>query len=148
MADFAIYWRNYAFDCEDNNFGPSRPLPDWRTNLDRFQVGDRLWFVTAGDACGTPVPTGGYLVNAFIIDRVVPNIGDDGEYLPEDFKTTLWSAAEQAVFFDPPINVDAAFRGSHPAATHIGTLLQSPRRLDDATVARFQTLTGNRPELA
>ena len=50
MADFAIYWRNYAFDCGDNQYDSTRPLRDWRTNLDRFQVEDRLWFVTAGDA--------------------------------------------------------------------------------------------------
>jgi hypothetical protein len=51
MADFAIYWRDYAIESGADG----QPVPGWNTTrdwlLDRIKPGDRVWLFAGGDAC-------------------------------------------------------------------------------------------------
>ncbi len=147
MADFAIYWKNFSRDRRRYGFGPTKPLPDWRTNSERLsahlQPGDRLWFFAAGEACGGEEPTAGYLVNFFVVQSVVENKGDDPGYPREEFRFTVWSEPGNRAWVSPPLLADRLVRpAGHRVEIHIGGLLQGPRRLSDDKVASLESLVG------
>jgi hypothetical protein len=143
MADFCIYWRNFAKDCDAYGFGRSKPLFDWRTSstslYDAVRSGDWLWFFACGEACGAPERTAGYLVELFSVREREPNRGDDTPYNPEDFRYTIWADKALCFWVEPPLLVDAIIRpGGQPTSRHIGNLLQGPRRLKEEMVVRLE----------
>jgi hypothetical protein len=145
MADFAIYWKNLAKDCERYGYGPDKPLFDWRTNSERLfrQLGrgGRLWFIASGTTCGAAESTSAYLVNAYRVDRVETNTGDDPIYPPDEFRYTVWADRATCRWMDPPLLIDALLRpAGRKADRHIGNSLQAPRRLGDEALANLQQL--------
>lgn len=147
MADFAIYWKNYAADCLRYGFGAENPLADWRTNADwlaeQLRPGDRLWFFTPGEACDAAVPTAAYLVNMFRVRDVTANAGDDPDYPPSEFRYTICSERSSCLWVQPPALADRFVRAAgHSVEEHIGPLFRGPRRLEDDAVRELEALVG------
>ncbi|MBY0524186.1 MAG: hypothetical protein K2R98_12350 [Gemmataceae bacterium] len=148
MADFAIYWKNFARESKAADW----PCTRWFTNADRLgkrAVGDRLWLFTAGDKCDMAEAKAGYLVEVFRVKCVQENQVIDPDYPSHEFRYVIQGDETRCVKIDPPLLVDDIIRaeGQDPAVA-IGTFLQSPRKLDDDNRNRLlDRLRAQRPEL-
>ena len=89
MADYLIYWRNYALDRDTYGYADDNPLADWRTSAEvlhrQLKPGDRMWFVVAGESCNREIATAAYLANVYRVREIVANSGDNPIIRPMSF---------------------------------------------------------------
>jgi hypothetical protein len=139
MADFGIYWKNFA---KDRRHHPG-PLLRWFTNSQRLvrhlTPGDRLWLFTTGHACDMAESRLGYLVEVFTVHCVRANDGLDTEYPRHDFGLVIVADASRSLVVDPPLLVDDLLRpAGRPADISIGTVRQSPWKLPAEAATKLE----------
>ena len=139
MADFGIYWKNFARERQQGDW----PCTRWFTNSARLgrhlSPEDRLWLFTSGDACAMPESKLGYLVEIFIVQEVGKNPGTNAAYPPADFKYAIQGDPARCVAVGPPLLVDRLIREDESEARlSIGTARQGPWRLKEGMAATLE----------
>ncbi len=141
MADFGIYWKNFAKEGEQGDW----PCLGWFTNSERLarqiQAGDRLWLFTTGDACDMPESKMGYLVQLFVVESVAGNPGSNHEYPPTDFAFFIRGSKAGCIKVDPPLLVDTIIRepGTNTDLS-IGKVRQSPWKMKEEMASALRSL--------
>jgi hypothetical protein len=148
MADFGIYWKNFARERRQGDW----PCTRWFTNSDplgRAAPGDRLWLITSGERCGMAEGSLGYLVEVLVVRSVANNTESDSDYPPADYAFAVHGDPARCLVVDPPLLIDRLIRraSSNPELP-IGTVHQGPWRLKGEVVATLlDQLQQERPNL-
>ena len=130
MADFGIYWKNFARESASGDW----PCTRWFTNSERLvrqlAPGDRLWLIATGRACGMAESQMGYLVELFVVRRVEANPGSNPDYPRADVAYAISGDDTSCLRVDPPLLVDPLIRGEESGpGVSIGMVRQGPWRL-------------------
>ena len=148
MADYGIYWKNFARESNQGDW----PCTRWWTNSDRLgrcANGGRLWLFTSGVKCGMADEKAAYLVELFTVDEVETDRGGDSGYPAEEFRFLIRGREARCVAVHPPLSVDDVLRPpEYPVTLPVGTILQSPRKLrEDVLLRLVERPRSERPDL-